>query len=396
MIRLNQRFGAHVVEITDRDYGGDGQSMYYRQAVGPLAPTDAAPVEPSLRLDDGIATPLSVPPDSLRAREADGTLAGPAVTKITICNYITPAIVRATEFVGALAPDLPHMYLTSCRDELLDKSVRLMKYHRKAGSTVIGLDGGYVGHTTAAARSVSDPMVHRAGDPWFAWPRVPHPVDGIEATIAALDAEVDRAGGADHVLALVVESVQERTGRSLDDDAWAALDAWRTNTGIPIVAVETASAMWRSGAGPFAVSSAPVRPDVLAWWAGGQTGFMHVSPRWFVSKPLTFVSTWDGDELSMIRLHHHLRAARALDLTAGTAAMDAAMTALAAQDVHSVGRGLYRVLTPADPARFAAAVQQLELRLRPFAHGAYAVVPPLDRAADALAPLHDLAAHLAR
>lgn len=396
MVRLNQRFGGHVVELTANDYGGDGQAMYYRIPIGPLAPTDAAPVAPSLRLDDGIATPLATPPASLRAREADGTLAGPTVTKVTICNYITPAIVRATEFVGALAPDLPHMYLTSCRDELLDKSVRLMKYHRKAGRIVIGLDGGYVGHTTAAARSVSDPAVHSAGQPWFRWPRVPHPANGVDATIAALDAAVEAAGGADHVLALVVEPLQERTGRSLDDDAWRALDAWRATTGVPIVAVETASTTWRTGEGPFAVSSAAARPDVLAWWAGGQTGFMHVSAKWFVSKPLTFVSTWDGDELSMVRLHHTLRAARSLDLTEAIAAMDAAMNELAGHGVDSVGRGLYRVLTPSDPGRFAAAAQELGVQLRTFANGSFGVAPPLDRAADAIAPLHELATHLGR
>jgi len=396
MVRLNTRFGAHVVEITDNDYGGAGHAMYYRLPIGPLAPSAAATIEPSMRLDDGIATPLSLPPASLRAREADGTLAGPAITKVTICNYITPAIVRATEFAGALAPDLPHMYLTSCRDELLDKSVRLMKYHRKAGRIVIGLDGGYVGHTTAAARSVSDPKVHRAGEPWFDWPRVPHPADGIEATIAALDAAVEATGGADQVLALVVEPLQERTGRALDADAWHALDAWRAHTGVPIVAIETASTVWRTGLGPFAVSTAPARPDVLAWWAGGQTGFMHVSPRLFVGKPLTFVSTWDGDELSMVRLHHTLRAARSLDLTAAIDAMDGAMDALAAHGVTSTGRGLYRVLTPEDPARFAAAAQELCVHLRPFAHGAFGVAPPLDVAIDSLAPLHELATHLGR
>ena len=51
-------------------------------------------------------------------------------------------------------------------------------------------------------------------------------------------------------------------------------------------------------------------PDILAWWTGAQAGVMHVSSAWFEAKPLTFVSTWDGDELSMIRAHRQLVAAR--------------------------------------------------------------------------------------
>jgi len=49
---------------------------------------------------------------------------------------------------------------------------------------------------------------------------------------------------------------------------------------------------------------------------------MHVSRALHVPTPLTFVSTWDGDELSLIQMQHQLWAARKLDLTGPIAQMD--------------------------------------------------------------------------
>jgi hypothetical protein len=94
-------------------------------------------------------------------------------------------------------------------------------------------------------------------------------------------------------------------------------------------------------------------PDVLAWWGGGQTGYLHTTARWFVSTPLTLVSTWDGDELSLIRQHHQLRAARRLVLATASAALDEA--AAIANDETS---GLAAAIVTADAnaaGRFLAA-----------------------------------------
>ena len=379
MTRLNLRFGAHTVAIYDGQYGDpDARSLYYRIPVGrvPLAAPEARSAADVAR---GLSEQLSAPPASLV--DAAGLAVGPTATKITICNFITPAVVRAVEWAGALMPSLPHMYLSSSRDELFDKSVRLFKYHRKAATQVLGVAGGYVGHTTAAARSLSDPAVVAQGPGHFDWPRVPHPADGVDATIAALDAAVADAGGADHVLSFVFEPVQERTGRVWSDEALDALHGWRQRTGVPCVAIETASAHYRSGRGPFYLSGARFRPDVLAWWAGGQTGFMHVAPEWFVSKPLTFVSTWDGDELSMLRLHHQLRAVRSL-ARADLSALENAFSKLADRGVDVQSAGAYAVLSgDADGIRAAAATAGLTLRELPG--GRFSIAPYLDRIEEA-------------
>src|SRR6185369_17195266 len=171
---------------------------------------------------------------------------------------------------------------------------------------------------------------------------------GDAASIEALRTQIASVG-AKAVLGVVVEMVQERTGRVLSDAFVDALDALRRETGVPIVVVETASAYYRSGRGPFASSALRswFVPDALVWWSGGQLGFVHVTSALWVATPLTFVSTWDGDELSLIQAHHQLRAARQIDIHAASTLLDAALAPLGKElSVH--GLGLYRGIDARD------------------------------------------------
>jgi RHH-type transcriptional regulator, proline utilization regulon repressor / proline dehydrogenase / delta 1-pyrroline-5-carboxylate dehydrogenase len=413
MTHLNRVFGAHVVCVLTGQYEDpEGQAIYYRTPLGPLAPDPqlaeearagqgSSSVGPVADLASGLARPLAEPPASLRGAEASGLLYGPVVNKITLMNYATPALVRALEWIGAMLPELPHLYLTSSRDECVDKALRIMRWHRKRASVAIGLDGGYVGHTTAAARSISDPAVHAQGPAYFDWPRVPHPADaGTLATCAAIRQAVADAGGSEHVFGLFYEVVQERTGKIFPADFWPALAALRDELDLPLLAVETASAGYRNGAAPFAHGRAPVKPDILMWWSGAQTGYLHVASRFFVSTPLTLVSTWDGDELSLVRHHHQLRAVRKLDLAAGVRALDQAMAVAEQKGLPSRGLGLYRVIDASGAsgasdasgasgraAEIIAHLHERGVRVRGLANQHLVVAPAMDQAEPAAAAL---------
>jgi acetylornithine/succinyldiaminopimelate/putrescine aminotransferase len=384
MTHLNRVYGAHLVCVLTGQYEDpEGQAIYYRIPLGGIAPDPQmrpdAPAAPKVDLASGIAAPLATAPDSLRAAERDGLLYGPAVNKLTVMNYATPAMVRALEWMGSLLPGLPHLYMTNSRDELIDKTLRLLRWHRSSAMVAIGLEGGYVGHTTAAARSISDPSVHRQGPPLYRWPRVPHPADaGVDATCAALRGAIAEAG-ADNVFGVFVEVVQERTGRVIPAELWPELTALRADTGVPIVVVETATAGYRNAAGPFALTNIAFHPDIVAWWGGAQTGYLHVGTTHVVSKPLTMVSTWDGDELSLVRHHHQLRAIRSLDLAASSTALDAAL-----DGYPSRGLGLYRVVDAGERAdAVVAGLAERGIRSRAFAGGGIGVIPPLDAVASA-------------
>jgi ribosomal protein S18 acetylase RimI-like enzyme len=432
MTHLNRVFGAHIVSILTGQYEDpEGQAIYYRIPLGPFVPDpalkqevlkrrEAAVDEPPAQLDLGLAgprvaarpggagafdllsatlrvaahpggagafdlasglvRPFADGPPSLRALEDQGLLYGPAVNKLTLMNYVTPATVRALEWICALVPELPHIYLTSSRDEAVDKALRLIRCTRKAAQVAIGLGGGYYGHTAASCRSLSDPEVHAGGPGHFAWPRVPHPEQaGTAASIAALRAAVAAAGGPDKVLGFVYELVQERTGAVLPPDFLAALSGLRTELELPLIAVETTTHTYRSGRGAFLSPAAGLVPDVLAWWGGGQTGYVHCAARWFVPGPLTLVSTWDGDELSLVRQHHHLRAARRLDVAGAAAALDQALARVPA-GTRASGLGAYRVIDAGDKAaELAGALAERGIAVRRFPGGRLGVIPALDQ-----------------
>ncbi|MCA9580174.1 MAG: aldehyde dehydrogenase family protein [Myxococcales bacterium] len=392
MERINRSYGAYTVQHLRGQYGDpEGEALYYRIPLRPRSPSSsgggAAPAEPSpmvggapFDLSLGTAQPFRTSPESLLRSAEAGLLRGPTINKITVLNYVTPAIVRAVEWVAAVTPEHPHLYLTSSRDEAFDKAIRTLRFHRKGASVALGVEGGYAGHTSAAARSLSDPNVHAQGPAYFRdWERLPHPCHGEEVFESALRAAVARRGGADKILGLFVEPLQERTGRALSKGTAAMLDRLRTELGVPLVFMETASAYYRGGGGAFLGQDLGVVPDIRLWWAGGQLGLVHMSAATFVKAPLTMVSTWDGDELSLIRAHHQLRAARNIDVAEKARWLDQALAPCREAGVDVFGAGLYRVVSGGPVASaLVGACAQANVRLRPFAHGAVALAPPLD------------------
>ncbi|MCA9545655.1 MAG: hypothetical protein KC613_14720, partial [Myxococcales bacterium] len=303
MWAINQRFGAYAVAEYAGQYGSpDGRTRYYRI---PLRRGDrrafAAPSPTATRLEmgQGVSMPTGLAhPLLTRARDL-GVFDEAALTKLTVSNFITRPYARYAEYLRHVAPKgNPHLYFTSCNDEMVDKSLRVLKHKREDGRLAIGLQGGYLGNTTAAARSLSDPAGNSPRHGFFGWPLVPHPSRDISACIAALDALVAEHG-ADAVLGVYVESVQALTGEVMTAQAWQALCAWRDRTGVPLVLSENTTGMYRNAQRRFWwVDSVAGSADMVLWWAGGQIGHVFASDDAFVDKPLSFISTWDGDELS--------------------------------------------------------------------------------------------------
>ncbi len=386
MVRLNDSYAAFTLNVLEGQYGEDGAARYYRQPLGPLCAESKATGRGADTIDlaNGVTTPLGSIPESLLRMEREGMLAGPAIDKITLLNYVTPQAVRAIEWAAALSPDLPHVFLSSGRDEALDKAVRMLIWNRKGARTLLSMRGNYVGHTTGCARSVSDPAVHAMGGAHFDWPLVPHPEEGSEdASEAALREAIVQAGGASSVLGIVVESIQERTGRVLSKSFAERLASLRKETGIPLVVVDTAGAYYRSGAGAFASEAWGIVPDARVWWTGGQLGMVHVGASLYVSTPMTFVSTWDGDELSLIQMHHQLRAARKVDIEAGARALEEALSSVRSRGIEVRGMGLYRVIAAGEKAQsIADALRAKGILVKPYPGGNLAIAPALDRAVE--------------
>ncbi len=397
--QLNQSLGAYEVQRFQGQYGDpDAQASYYRihlRGFG-LSPSSSPTSDQARDLCSGISRPLLTPPATLSQALRNGSLCHPALNKLTLSNYVTPAVIRAVEWVSALCPELPHLFLTSSRDECVDKTLRCMRFHRPKAHIALGLQGGYVGHTTAAARSLSDAAVHRGGPAYFeAWPLLPHPqTSGIEHTLAHLEACVAHAGGGQHVFGLFLEAVQERTGRVMDDSTWQALHQHCQRLNVPLVLVETASSLYRSGRGPFYSSTWSLKPDAMLWWAGGQLGFIHLAPRYRISTPLTMISTWDGDELSLIRVHHQLRTLRHMDTTTRIATMDELLKNTLSSPFKLRGTGMYRMIEATNEANALCEYLQAQgWQARCFANQYVPVAPSMDISEATLLALEKTLSH---
>ena len=362
MAALNQSFGAYRVIRLNRQYEGSGQADYYRIPLGAPQDPPAQPPATARRIDlaSGIQQPFGPRPKFMTNRE----LTGPLCSRLNLSNYATIDTVHYVEHLRAIAPrGTSHMYFTSSRDELVDKSLRCLRLSRPKAQIAVGFDGGYLGHVTAAARSLSDPTGFGPELGLFDWPRLPHPADaGVGATVAALDALVAKVG-AEALFGVYIEVIGERSGLVLDGPSAEALAAACRRHDLPLVLVETASGGYRSAAGPWGVDGLPAScvPDMVLWYPGGQLGHIFVSDRYYIGKPLTLISTWDGDELSVIRTHEHLRAAHRLE-TMGDAAT--ALRELLQQlfvdrfpGVSLGGAGLYQTVRFGAPATAAAIVQ---------------------------------------
>jgi 4-aminobutyrate aminotransferase-like enzyme/GNAT superfamily N-acetyltransferase len=352
MSALNRSFGAYSVVRLTHQYEGNALADYYRIPLNaPPAPRPPAD-EGTLDLASGLQQPFGAVPGFMASHE----LVGPTASRINLSNYATIDTVHYTEHLRLIAPrGTGHMYFTSSRDETVDKGLRCLRVGRPRGQLAVGLAGGYVGHVTGAARSLSDPRGFGDDLALFEFPRLPHPADGVAEFDAAFDALVAKEG-AERLLGLVAEVVGERSGKLLAGAAASALAAACRRHDVPLVLVETASGNHRTGAGAWGVDSLPadVVPDMVLWYPGSQIGHVFVGDRYFVKKPLVLISTWDGDELSAIRAHEHLRAARRLRLDEPIAALDLLLRedVLAAfPDARLGGLGLYRTVTFASDAQ---------------------------------------------
>jgi 4-aminobutyrate aminotransferase-like enzyme/predicted N-acetyltransferase YhbS len=346
MAGLNRSLGAYTATILKQQYEGDAQAIYYRIPL--RGPVPAKKHVRSHDLASGIQAPFGPRPEFMATRE----LVGPTASRLNLSNWATLDSVHYFEHLRAILPrGTGHLYTTSSRDELLDKSLRCLKMSRPGATIAVGLEGGYLGHTTAAARSLSDGAGFGEHFALFDWPRLPHPERaGIETTLAALQAQIDEHG-AEAIIGVFVELVGERSGRVLSSAAALGLSKLCAAHDIPLAVVETATGGYRSGAGAWGLDRLDPAfcPNLVLWYPGGQLGQIFIDSRWWIGKPLQLISTWDGDELSQIRTHEHLRAAHRLDLAPAIDALDdlvreAAAAAPTDSSARVGGLGLYRTL----------------------------------------------------
>lgn len=307
MSNINRSFGAIEVDYFPECYGEDRAPCIYYSA--PLYDQ----VTPLLNWSAGVENPTGGLLD--KSAWADWDLA--AVNKNSLCNWWTPNMTRYVEWLRSVSP-LGHLYLASGRDEAVDKLVKCLIYFRKGAQTMVSFEGSFWGGVTACARSLSDP---RFGT-YFPWHHLPYPYtegdpfadsegDLTPAETSCLEQLWSLMAWKDKLLGVAVEPVQQMTGRRLSVRFLRALRKVCDETGVPLVMNESACWAYRGSRELFYCQATGVLPDLLTMFGGGQVGHVLCNDKYFLDKPLMLISTWDGDELSCLRLREQVRMLRA-------------------------------------------------------------------------------------
>ena len=397
MAALNADYGAwRVARYTGQYDEAEGVCDYYRinllgPRIGGRAAVALKPKAPQvLDFEGGLTRRLGdirterAGTSDLRAAWSDGLLNGSALNKLSLCNFVTPGLVRAHEYLRQLAPkSMPHAIFASGRAEALDKTLRSIKYHRGAASVVLSLGPVFAGLSTAAARSVTLPDTHPLN--WFGWPTLPDPSLEADKALAALRKALTERP-AESILAVVTEPVFTATARAIPETFWEPLRALLDEHGVPLLLIENATAGYRSGRGFWRADTLPVATDAIVWFPGGQNGLGYVSDKYYVSEKLTLISTWDGDELGLTRLVLELRAARRLPVDELARQLKKALSA------HGTvrGEGLFLGLEVPNAESVARRLAERRVRVGLTDDKALRIAPPLNVTREEVAALVQL------
>lgn len=313
MVRINKSFGAYTTAIFNNQYDEQGAkaSQYRLPLFQNIHRRYNAPTEHFIDCRNHPQNLWQTPPSSLITSIESNQFRTLCGSKLTLSNWATTNQIRYTELLRLLMPKhLKHAYFTSGKDEVVDKGLRCLRFHRQKAQIAIGFSHQWFGNNTAAARTLSHHEGQAKPFEYFNWPKVPHPsVVGEEESFHALN-EVLKQHDAENVLGIVVELIGEKTGFSFSEGFLKKLSSLRAQTGIPLVFNETTSAFYRNGESLFWSDTLPVKPNMVWWFTGGQLGHIFVDDQFYVEKPLTLISTWDGDDISILRCYHHLLSAK--------------------------------------------------------------------------------------
>lgn len=310
MTSINDNLGAYEVKTYDDQYGIKGaKARYYRLPLTnehhiPKHYHESKVIDCRNSLQKIFATPSKFLFDSLKNNEFRNLVC----SKLTLSNWASTNMIRYAEFIRELIPSpLKHAYFTSGRDEVVDKGIRAIKFNKPQGQIVIGFSHQYFGNITAAARSLSHSEGQIKPFEFFDWPKISHPamVGNHESKRELLEC-IDKHGK-EKILAIVVELVGEKTGFTFDEEYLQNLDEIRKQTGIPLIFCENSSAYFRNGRSLFLTEMLSIKPNMMWWYTGGQLGHVFVDDQYYVDKPLTLISTWDGDDISILRSYNNLK-----------------------------------------------------------------------------------------
>lgn len=253
MSRLNQKMGAVVCHISHKDYGGSGTGLYQ-------------------------SIELKAPQKRLVIFKNKSTL----LNKMCLSNFVSMSYINFLKIWKEVLPtNLKHLYLSSGESEATDKWIKTLYASRPKATHALSFYGDFFGCGTACAQSLGGKQGAKSP---FEWPRL----DANNASKSLID--YVKSTSADEILGVFVEP----TGKPWLKDFVETCRSLQ----IPVIFNETRSAFGKFNQ-KLLLAIHEITPDGFMIYGGNQIAINAVSNELFISKPLTMISTWDGDEWSL-------------------------------------------------------------------------------------------------
>ncbi len=290
MWAINVSLGSYCTRILEDDYPDNEK---YRDCFMYRCPLQWMP--PPLRLSDAVQHPLHN--SDLTGEFIDRNLPT-LVNKLTLSNFVTRQFLEQLHDVFGLLPaSLQHGYSASGISECVDKIVKSVWLRRRPRTWLVTIDGCWFGHATFAARSLSG-----VGESFFPVKRLARATDQQQ-----LVDDLAKTLCNDDVLAVFVEPLGWQNGEKLSLTRLQAIRDVCQQFQTPLVFHDSAGMFYRYQPEAFLPSAVPsITPDAGMICLGGQMSVAYLSEAYFVDRPLTMISTWDGDAFSLAQFHHSL------------------------------------------------------------------------------------------
>lgn len=223
----------------------------------------------------------------------------PLVTnKLTLSNFVTHDYLQQLDRVFGLLPEsLRHGYTASGMSECVDKLVKTIWLKRKPRRQMLTIGTPFFGHGSFLSRSLSG-----VADPLFESLNIPVGDELLK--------QLEEHVRSDQVLAVFVEPLGCLTGQRIDRKMLIEVSRICRQHKTPLVTHDSAGMFHRYSTDAFLPTAMEgFEPDAGMIFLGGQMAVCFMRDEFFEETPLMFISTWDGDALSLAQFDHALTVA---------------------------------------------------------------------------------------
>ena len=214
------------------------------------------------------------------------------VNKMTLSNFVDKCFLETVEKIFHRFPtNLRHGYIASGQSEAVDKIVKSIWFKGNKNNLSISFKGHFFGKGSFFSRSLSGIQSY------FPVEHLAHPDKDNEKEVLP---SVEKILKTKKVFGVWIEPLLQRSMERVSENFLINLKKLCAQYETPLIYNETASGLYRYGKNIYCGDDGKLSPNAMMAYLGGQVAVVGADENLFVDKPLTMISTWDGDQASLL------------------------------------------------------------------------------------------------